>query len=770
MDEHPDWPSSMARKISSRMSWMTTTMAAPSPSLVMPLEVAKHEIWDRYPPKPHQEVLRKHGRDASGPPLSQVVSASRRCHGRLTQNRRLLVRHLLLLMVVLPLALLVFSSSMTIKVQAVSLRGGIEVGRGGDLQLEPVETTSKEKLDTASTMRMSFPTENSRPVAVPPPPIAPTKRGVSERLLRVSSSSVGDTASSSKRPSRVSLASVGLLTLGMALASGLGALPFFFFKLSPAWSGICNGIACGVMLAASFDLVSEGQVLGGGGCVVIGILAGGLFILSSQRLLDEFGEVSVLDLQGADARKMVIVVAIMTLHAFGEGAGVGVSFAGPKGLPQGLMVTIAIGIHNIPEGLAVALVLVSKGVSPWKALGWSILSSIPQPLVAVPAFACAETFNRFLPLCLGFAAGCMIWMVFGAVMPDGMKDTSPNAVATAATLSVAIMESVDTLMNEAEKRSSDPFHPSFLLLSLALGLGPLVIGTGSLVVLRRTVRNPSPFLMGLTAGILLTLSCWRTAEIHAAGQLGLARLLALLFLGIVILPLVTRSMFSSSHGLPKATTRQGRSKRRGVDSPKKGSRGLDLGVLQAGKGGTSSSSIPTPSLLHPVTFSITVLAALAVHLFSNGLSSGAELRRNGGVGATWETIFSALLSASLQGWLYGMVVAMIIMATRGGYRSAMAGMCLTGTAAYLGVHAALVHWNVALSSPALDACQVVASAALICSVPAWLPQRNLVIAARKTTLGVVLGATITAVSVMCSKLVHLRITQNSAGINAAAAD
>lgn len=86
----------------------------------------------------------------------------------------------------------------------------------------------------------------------------------------------------------------------------------------------------------------------------------------------------MLDLKGADAKKMMLVIGIMTLHSFGEGSGVGVSFAGSRGLPQGVMVTIAIAVHNIPEGLAVSMVLASRGVSARSAMLWSIFTSLPQ--------------------------------------------------------------------------------------------------------------------------------------------------------------------------------------------------------------------------------------------------------------------------------------------------------------------------------------------------------------------------------------------------------
>lgn len=102
-----------------------------------------------------------------------------------------------------------------------------------------------------------------------------------------------------------------------------------------------------------------------------------LFPLNTQ-VLEQYGEVSMLDIKGAEAAKVILVVGIMTLHSFGEGSGVGVSFAGSKGLSQGILVTLAIAVHNIPEGLAVSMVLASRGVSPQKALLWSIITSLPQ--------------------------------------------------------------------------------------------------------------------------------------------------------------------------------------------------------------------------------------------------------------------------------------------------------------------------------------------------------------------------------------------------------
>lgn len=95
---------------------------------------------------------------------------------------------------------------------------------------------------------------------------------------------------------------------------------------------------------------------------------------------------------------------------------------------QGLLVTLAIGLHNIPEGLAVATVLVAKGVTARHAFWWTIFTSMPQPLLALPSFVFVDTFRNLLPLALGFAAGCMLWMVFAELLPDALEDCTASKV------------------------------------------------------------------------------------------------------------------------------------------------------------------------------------------------------------------------------------------------------------------------------------------------------------------------------------------------------
>jgi len=157
----------------------------------------------------------------------------------------------------------------------------------------------------------------------------------------------------------------------------------------------------------------------------------------AQRLIDSHKALHLGSLEGADATKALLIVGIMTIHSFAEGVGVGVAFGVEEKL--GILIGLAIAVHNIPEGLAISLVLVPRGTSPRTAAGWSVFSSLPQPLMAVPAFLFVETFSEFLPIGLGFAAGAMVWLVAADLLPEALETTRPSAVAGVAGLSAIAM-------------------------------------------------------------------------------------------------------------------------------------------------------------------------------------------------------------------------------------------------------------------------------------------------------------------------------------------
>ncbi|NDV61061.1 ZIP family metal transporter [Puniceicoccales bacterium CK1056] len=222
-----------------------------------------------------------------------------------------------------------------------------------------------------------------------------------------------------------------------AIATGFGALPFLFFKkISQRWLGYSNAVAAGLMLTASFTLIFEGNHYGVWK-TVIGVFVGLVFILLTHNWLDGREDLSISHLRGSDARKVILIIGVMTLHSFTEGVGVGVSFGGDEGL--GIFITAAIALHNIPEGLAISLVMIPRGMRVWTTALYCIFTSLPQPLMAVPSYVFVEAFEPFLPFGLGFAGGAMIWMVFSEIIPEANEGNSSKHIGAIITVSIILM-------------------------------------------------------------------------------------------------------------------------------------------------------------------------------------------------------------------------------------------------------------------------------------------------------------------------------------------
>ena len=212
----------------------------------------------------------------------------------------------------------------------------------------------------------------------------------------------------------------GLIT---DLATGLGALPFFFKSdFSDGWLVGLWGVATGIMATASVvGLIPEGLLTGTWFEVSVGLLIGVGLVEVAGRLLDSH-EVEPGEFKEADFRKLILILGVLTVHSFPEGVAIGVSFA-ELGLEGGIPIlgfavpavaitmTVAISIHNIPEGIAISIPFKAMGMSNWRMLGATIFSSLPQPIGAVIAFVFVREARIFLPVGYGFAAGAMLYLV-----------------------------------------------------------------------------------------------------------------------------------------------------------------------------------------------------------------------------------------------------------------------------------------------------------------------------------------------------------------------
>ncbi|MDZ7267544.1 MAG: ZIP family metal transporter [candidate division KSB1 bacterium] len=241
-----------------------------------------------------------------------------------------------------------------------------------------------------------------------------------------------------------------------SLACGLGALPLLFKRLDLAHrTGLGYGFAGGLMLAASvYNLILPGltmtqhsmtlmQVLP----VLSGILLGALFLWAVNQYLDE-ERLARDSWKRWGNRAEILIFLAMSVHSIPEGVAVGVGYASEKVYQTqlGSYIALAIAIHNIPEGLAVAIPLRSAGASILKCFFAAFLTSLPQPIAAVPAALASWFFQPLMPVLMGFAAGAMIFLILLEMIPGALNEEKPARIAWAFILGFCLMLLVQVVL------------------------------------------------------------------------------------------------------------------------------------------------------------------------------------------------------------------------------------------------------------------------------------------------------------------------------------
>ena len=122
---------------------------------------------------------------------------------------------------------------------------------------------------------------------------------------------------------------------------------------------------------------------------------------------------------------LVMMIAI-SLHNLPEGMVIGASYAAQEDFllnvfsGSGFIMAIVIGLHNIPEGMAVSVPLISGGMKKGKAVLLTALSGVPTVLGALLGYALGGINAMMLVLSLGFASGAMLYVVFGELLPEAI--------------------------------------------------------------------------------------------------------------------------------------------------------------------------------------------------------------------------------------------------------------------------------------------------------------------------------------------------------------
>ena len=87
----------------------------------------------------------------------------------------------------------------------------------------------------------------------------------------------------------------------------------------------------------------------------------------------------------------------------------------------GYSLAIAILLHDIPEGLSMSVPMKNGGMSKIKALNYTFLSGVTTGIGAFFGKIVGGISEKVIAVCLSFAAGAMLYIVSGELIPESNK-------------------------------------------------------------------------------------------------------------------------------------------------------------------------------------------------------------------------------------------------------------------------------------------------------------------------------------------------------------
>lgn len=209
-------------------------------------------------------------------------------------------------------------------------------------------------------------------------------------------------------------------TFGTTLGGILGIV---IKKHSNKFLGSILSFASGLMMAIiCFDLIPEAMGISNIVNVILGIIFGIFVMIFCDILVQKkFSNKNIVNLKNDNTLlKTGIIVSIgLAIHNFPEGLAIGSGFE--ASIKLGLSLAIAICLHDIPEGISMAIPMKNGGMKPAKVIYYVVLSGITTGIGAFFGAIVGGISEQVIAICLSFAAGAMLYIVSGELIPESNK-------------------------------------------------------------------------------------------------------------------------------------------------------------------------------------------------------------------------------------------------------------------------------------------------------------------------------------------------------------
>lgn len=220
------------------------------------------------------------------------------------------------------------------------------------------------------------------------------------------------------------------------------------------------GFASGVMVAASvWSLLipaMEMEEAEGTWTVVpaaVGFLLGMGFLLLIDELTPHL-HLGTSQPEGPRSKlsRTAMLALAVTIHNLPEGMAVGVVLAGAGqgvetiSMASAVAVSLGIAIQNIPEGAIISMPMRAEGNSRWRSFMLGSLSGAVEPVGGLAVILLASLLTPVLPYMLAFAAGAMFYVVVEELIPEASSGRHSNLSTIGFAMGFVLMMVLDVVM------------------------------------------------------------------------------------------------------------------------------------------------------------------------------------------------------------------------------------------------------------------------------------------------------------------------------------
>lgn len=193
-----------------------------------------------------------------------------------------------------------------------------------------------------------------------------------------------------------------------------GALLLSRRRVADQLAKYATPFAAGALLSAVFmDLLKDGVEESSADTVLLAALIGIIGFFFAERFLHWFHHHH--QHEGRDPATSLIIVGD-TVHNALDGIAIAAAFL--VSVPTGIVTTIAVAAHEIPQEIGDFGLLLAKGMSRAKVLIANVLSALATLVAALLTFTLGSEEHLPLGVLIGLSAGFLLYIAASDIIPD----------------------------------------------------------------------------------------------------------------------------------------------------------------------------------------------------------------------------------------------------------------------------------------------------------------------------------------------------------------